>query len=1335
MNYTPTLINYNTNKIIKPSEEMKLPILPSRKLSNIHFCTSCRRYNEEDYNDYLTTNNSINNTTGLYNDSYLFANNCELNFNTILNDITKIQLLDFVYENPIQKDSLFIDATNNELQMSVVLRAPWLDLVCKTHNYTELIDPVTLTVLSSNLEKLSSSTNNFKIFTQQVENYYNVPRIDDNAGAVNKIDFKYNFTKPNVSGTIFCVQPVTQDSIEIMYEGSSIIFDNSDFTINSSDSVTADQVNFDNNDDYSLDYINSCLVKFVNSNSYVMISCGVKVTNQLESSNITEELLSINITTNPVEYSIENIVTSVDSDKILTETTIRANSDNIVYQLMTPVNISFNLVSNLGKENLSVKYRLLMSMENVSPAVSSISANIRGNVFNIKHDKSSNVINMVNGEFTGLIDLFNLYTLFPTAICGLLTVDTDDPNEKINGFITKLNIKRFGNSYQMYSNFTGSISFLINNELYYNNIINLVHGLYGRFPMGITNCYTNCINVKSVLDTILHDYIQNYDIDIHDIINCSKEFTTTVNFDIGYYSIEDVINKINGTEIVCNSIEEVSERAYIGEYIYIIIRLINCKVKVSAKLNSKNYLEFAIDSLIENPGAVVEYKIESENVSWIHNCGDIEYSLYLLKLNKYNYILSETPLHPFVYISNKNNNGVNFNAITTKNTPVVYYNKTYQFLNTYDNVYFYLLLKMYEPNYFIPPNCKLIIKPNIDISSATNCIFTIKPELPDCITFDSSTGILFCDVSNNEFINFRFVVYLIIDNNRYYSPLSITYIPYKYTYSDLTVIQNRPLNNVQLIDIPGLQLFPYIYNSMQMNTVSVNVELNQDLISENIQLSNGFLYNTNSGTISGTPVDTGEYKFKITGYFNSFVNQKSLEYINATGSEAYGCILLDASVNKSFEYDKNDPLFKFEGQLDPLFSLASVAPVTKTFSAEINIYVTDIDYFFNGMSCQLFCYENTEVKVVYADTVNIDPKDIVSLRIHANNNVQRKLMNDLLFNYTDSKDLTKQNYNTVYFVPNLEEINKIQSLPLLSGINYSNYTDSLSNKQLAQYTNVLSNKARALKSYLFDYVSDSSNEFVYNINTYNYNTQKYLLPKQIVNDRYRYYYLTLPVQVHNEINGYIFSFMRNEYTPDSTGVTLTAKPVEFFENGNINYIDFLYSNKTPTTQLEQIVLYNSTKAVSSTCYFPISINNNQRSLITLPDANAQPEFMMIPTTCFNYVESSLLPIKKEKYYHWVNYIWLWISDWNNIYDAKTQRYYFAKIEIENDRINIVSPVYTPVNKQRIKSLNKIHIKLFDPEGNILDSFNSPQYNINFTLQFESVTDFLENTEQNYGQLY
>ena len=130
MNYTPNLINYNTNKFIKPSVEPKLPILPNRKLSNVHFCTSCRRYNEEDYNDYLTTNNSINNTTGLYNDSYLFANNCELNFNTILNDITKIQLLDFVYENPIQKNlikllSVFAVVTVSARPLPVRHRELW----------------------------------------------------------------------------------------------------------------------------------------------------------------------------------------------------------------------------------------------------------------------------------------------------------------------------------------------------------------------------------------------------------------------------------------------------------------------------------------------------------------------------------------------------------------------------------------------------------------------------------------------------------------------------------------------------------------------------------------------------------------------------------------------------------------------------------------------------------------------------------------------------------------------------------------------------------------------------------------------------------------------------------------------------------------------------------------------------------------------------------------------------------------------------------------------------------------------------------------------------------
>ena len=95
------------------------------------------------------------------------------------------------------------------------------------------------------------------------------------------------------------------------------------------------------------------------------------------------------------------------------------------------------------------------------------------------------------------------------------------------------------------------------------------------------------------------------------------------------------------------------------------------------------------------------------------------------------------------------------------------------------------------------------------------------------------------------------------------------------------------------------------------------------------------------------------------------------------------------------------------------------------------------------------------------------------------------------------------------------------------------------------------------------------------------------------------------------------------------------------------------------------------------------------------------------------------------------------------------RYYFAKILLKedpvidstnvynsiNDNVIIISPDYTPENKQLLNSLNKIHVKLFDPNGNILEPLNSPEFNFTFTLQFEIISDYIENTELNSGQRY
>lgn len=121
----------NNSEIIKRNQKPPENILLNRRTINVHFSTDTRQYNNNDYEDYINSTNNINQNTGIYNNSYLFANNCELQLQTVVNNISKVSLIDFTYNNPLSKKYINITDSNNEFKISCNIRAPWIDLVSK----------------------------------------------------------------------------------------------------------------------------------------------------------------------------------------------------------------------------------------------------------------------------------------------------------------------------------------------------------------------------------------------------------------------------------------------------------------------------------------------------------------------------------------------------------------------------------------------------------------------------------------------------------------------------------------------------------------------------------------------------------------------------------------------------------------------------------------------------------------------------------------------------------------------------------------------------------------------------------------------------------------------------------------------------------------------------------------------------------------------------------------------------------------------------------------------------------------------------------------------------
>ena len=150
-------------------------------------------------------------------------------------------------------------------------------------------------------------------------------------------------------------------------------------------------------------------------------------------------------------------------------------------------------------------------------------------------------------------------------------------------------------------------------------------------------------------------------------------------------------------------------------------------------------------------------------------------------------------------------------------------------------------------------------------------------------------------------------------------------------------------------------------------------------------------------------------------------------------------------------------------------------------------------------------------------------------------------------------------------------------------------------------------------------------------------------------------------------------------------------------------------------------------------FVPISINDDQMNELTTPSQSTTVNNLQTRNWYYTYKPKSILSITESDYYHWVPYFWIQIVGFDNIYDSKTNSWYFAKVNTTTGAVT--TQIYSPKNKQWIHSLNNIQIKLLDPDGNLLSAFEDPSLNIQFTLTFSLITDYIEGTERNYNQVY
>lgn len=1278
------IINERSKQFVQLEQPADSPILLSRQLLSIHINTNSRKFVDSDYEDYIHGYANINPTTGIYKNSYIYSNNCKIDLNTIVNNANRVAISGVQYNAIFSKDHIKINEFNNEFRLCVVIRAPWQELVSHVYYATEDIIPDSLMINTT--ENFITESKHFKMYYHQIDDYYNVPISITNSELIVPRSITTNTSILCISNENYSCKSVypyktnimgstNNESLDSIFESNTIIWGQKyNATITFKEGTVDDIISILLQMNFKL---------FVNKIEFDDNSVSIDVFSQSNKWTYTVNIISKEF------IDISDIVVGSITLKMF-QFKIRYN----VYHEST-------LIAELEYSNAYNQFYI-----NSEPELN-IYCQVSGLCFNIK---PSDIFGEVIANFSGITTVSNMVEKYPNCKCGIFDIQfmSNNKTSSIIGHTKNIYIEQINSgtttTYNYKGSFIGIAKYFITDQKYFNNIISGSNGKYGRYPLGIANPYCAAIDTKRCIQQKIFQ-LTSRTVNVLDTIAISQEYEHVITFDYGDYNLNTIICKLN-TSVPCASIREVTERYTLTDIVYIVVEVVYCKVKVKVNKNNKNYLEFSCDSIeAQDTVTTLEYTftVNGHTVTFSYTPEKFEYSLLLLTVQNSGVIVSSQPL-PSFKIDYNNIKSVPVDTTSITNNEIKYFNANFT-----NSVYFenglYSQGKIYYYDYYVPQGCSLVIKSMLT-QVAADAVYSIVPTCPNYIEFDSKTGKITCK-SMDIFMNHKFTVYYTANGGftRIYTIISINYIKYQYTFQQISLIQDKPFNKILLSTIPELQLHAYIFSSIQISTQThkltdyiPGIVPSETSILQVLNLADGFSFNTVTNEIFGIPQNTMNYVISFKTYFNMIINHDNTElYYNGS-------------------------------QCSPMYTTNIYSPVDINLETQLRINVYNKSEYLNGVCYQLYHFNNSDI---YNSICELDNGNLCSIRIQSKNNIQKKLMNDLLFNYVDSQSLTKDIYLSKYFKPDVEPELKKQILPSLNATVKSNYNYNLKNIQIEQLDYLNTTLFKPLKSYLFGSVSSTStniiNRNIYNLNSYVYdknitiNFAKMNVPA---------YFLCIPIPVYNEINGYIFPFINNSY--NSFNVPNNAQNNVIFTYNNSKYIS-LVNTSSEILSFTKTPLYNKCSVESGTMFVPISIDDDQMKELTTPSQSTTVNNLQTRNWYYTYKPKSILSITESDYYHWVPYFWIQIVGFDNIYDSKTNSWYFAKVNTTTGEVT--TQIYSPKNKQWIHSLNNIQVKLLDPDGNLLPAFEDPSLNIQFTLTFSLITDYIEGTERNYNQVY
>lgn len=1345
----------------------------------INIDSRARNFNAEDYEDFLKDKRNDVSVQGLWLSSYIFPNNFNISFNKQYANIKTVKLTSALFPNTRSRTVMYIDDTNNYFFITALMKAPWLPFNFHIDQTTNLFD----------FQNFSFSVSDTYIklykFFQEIEQPYGIPRnITDTT--INN----YTTLSADIFAFMYTFQDFT-DTNEWMWLGEHIFNNTINHLVNMEYfAMTQTPITFDNGSNYTCEfYVNTTITNFSDTNTepydkYILEHYCTHTYTDL--SGILSSLYTsytIRITYNFPEFIIVSLVTEFPeilednivyilgeesdtgiipvSNVVQNGITLSFNRNTFIYLRGYEYTVHYTFVVH---ERTDVEYEINLDVSYNISYIDLLPSLITGSVTDISSADSSNVF-LMNGIFNGQL-YFN--TEISNMLCCVADVKWQSENKShtdtLSGYSTGVIIPSTEIGWNNYVPLGGNINYItmsagvLNNINIYTQFESEGAKYYGTYVQGVPSIIGNSLtNITSYVTRAIEAYFMTNGLDYSTFtwsytndLFLSEETVSKIEIPYGEYTLDKFITEVSKQTIKVKSvnniitsnegidyIENVNDNS---RYYFFVVVQFQCRLKVSTEYYNNSYLlKFEIDNDSIEP---LEEPISITAYGYTHTFtpNTVMYDIVCMNVYKYNVtdeIIFQNffTLEPF-FFHQESAPEISF-VQTVKNPEYTKYNYAYNVKQTIqdenlDNITFFPApLNMYNNTYVFPINCTVTITPD---SSDRFTFFKILPDLPEGFTI-SGTTITGSSSIPFESIHYVYFYYYSGEQFRYYQQIKLINVAFKYNYSTVKLLNGYRFQGIEQIAIDSdIIATPYTHIAVELdkNWIDLSNQTSTD-VQNVIAVGGGVNIGYLTGDIYGTPTSEFQMILTLTGKYNY---------------DYYG--IVDTGSMIIHDSDGNQ-----------LTSSSSYIQSTSVELVSVNA-----DLFYGDNSFMVYAYNyisdvNDSVPqfACWAKPVKNEINNFISFHIYSDDIVSNKLLKELHFSYTNSKDIVQTRYLIDYYQPTQVFTIEQTQLPNIRSWTISEYTDSIidsqyANTTLLDYYSIAENAViYPLRHTTFGYASSNTR----NIDVYQFSNKGDIFNPESSNIDSRLWF-AIPAYVKNELNGYIFSQYYIEDWITSTVIS-DKEYYLYYPTGsfNITPITDIVDRIDPTiTQYANILdissalsgdissdadiykycLYNRCKMDQKIIYNPVNLDQTLYTNITVPDIYSNNNLLAVQVASkMNRIEPIVDEILSEyDYYNFEDFVWLQLytdnyGEFENIFDPLTNRWYFAKIFFKHcEKRNDVSfnyfecPLYLCKNLNYIQELNNLQVRIFDKFGNLYSDYDSTHYNFSFTLDIEYFID-------------